>query len=257
MKSSTPYWIGLGSSEQDDVELPERTVIMALAFYTLMAMAVYILMFGLYYLFFCQPAKLLRGASTSPSSDAEPTPKNKKRKAAKKNKKKKSVKRSSVTKSKASAKSVASSSSSSDSEPTSKEISAKRNQVKSKVAAKRKLMAAQLLRKQPTSSPSSSSSDSEVEVRLAMTKEPGPPGEEDNLEVDLDVILDKTGEDPLATNVKAQVYMAELVLQVYIVLLQVHQEDMEVQTSAESKGKGEAEVRGRIKKGQKKVIQDH
>ena len=74
-------------------------------------------------------------------------------------------------------------------------------------------MGAQLLKKQQTTSSSpSSSSDSEVEVRLAMTKEPGPPGEEDKLGVDLDVTLDKTGEEPLTTNVKAQVHLAVLAL---------------------------------------------
>ena len=88
MSAPTPYWIGLGSSEQDDVELPERTVIMALAFYTVMAVAVYILIFGLFYLYFCQPAQLLK----DPSND-EPASKTKKRKGAKKIKKKKSAKR--------------------------------------------------------------------------------------------------------------------------------------------------------------------
>ena len=93
MKSSTPYWIGLGSSEQDEVELPERTVIMALAFYTIMAMAVYILILFLFYLFFCQPAWILGNASASSSSDDVQTPMTKKRKAAKKNKKKKAAKK--------------------------------------------------------------------------------------------------------------------------------------------------------------------
>ena len=88
MSPPTPYWIGLGSSKQDEVELPERTVILALAFYTLMAMAVYILILLLFYLFFCQPAQLLKD-----TSDDEPASKTKKRKGAKKIKKKKSAKR--------------------------------------------------------------------------------------------------------------------------------------------------------------------
>ena len=51
-------------------------------------MAVYILIFGLFYLFFCQPAQLLKD-----TSDDEVASKTKKRKGAKKIKKKKSVKR--------------------------------------------------------------------------------------------------------------------------------------------------------------------
>ena len=88
MSAPTPYWIGLGSSEQDEVELPERTVIMALTFYAVMAVAVYILIFGLFYLFFCEQAQLLKD-----TSDDEVASKAKKRKEAKKIKKKKSAKR--------------------------------------------------------------------------------------------------------------------------------------------------------------------
>ena len=88
MSLSTPYWIGLGSSEQDEVELLERTVIMAITFYTIMAVVVYTLIFGLFYLFFCQPAQLLKD-----TYDDEPASKTKKRKGAKKIKKKKSAKR--------------------------------------------------------------------------------------------------------------------------------------------------------------------
>ena len=117
MKSSTPSWMGLGSTELPE-QLLERTVIIALVIYTIMAMTVYILIFLKLYLFFCQPA------STSS--------KTKKRKTAKKNK------------SKAAAKNSNSSSASSDDEPASKKESAKRKQVKSKGATKRKLMGAQM-----------------------------------------------------------------------------------------------------------------
>ena len=79
MAPSTPYLIGLVST--------------ALAFYTVMVMAVSSLIFGLFYLFFYQPAQLLKEASASSSSDDESKLKTKKMKPAKKNKKKKSAKR--------------------------------------------------------------------------------------------------------------------------------------------------------------------
>ena len=78
MAPSTPYLIGLVST--------------ALTFYIVMVMAVSTLIFGLFYLFFYQPAQLLKEASAS-SSDDESKPKTKKMKPAKKNKKKKSAKR--------------------------------------------------------------------------------------------------------------------------------------------------------------------
>ena len=79
MAPSTPYLIGLVS--------------MALAFYTVMVMAVSTLIFGLFYLFFYQPAQLLKKASASSSSDDESKLQTKKMKPAKKIKKKKSAKR--------------------------------------------------------------------------------------------------------------------------------------------------------------------
>ena len=75
---STPYLIGLVST--------------ALAFYTVMVMAVSTLIFGLFYLFFYQPAQLLKEASASSSSDDEPKLQTRKMKIAKKNKKGKSGK---------------------------------------------------------------------------------------------------------------------------------------------------------------------
>ena len=79
MAPSTPYLIGLVST--------------ALAFYTVMVMAVSTLIFGLFYLFFYQPAQLLKKASASSSSDDESKLQTKKMKPAKKIKKKKSAKR--------------------------------------------------------------------------------------------------------------------------------------------------------------------
>ena len=79
MAPSTPYLIGLVST--------------ALAFYIVMVVAVSTLIFGLFYLFFYQPAQLLKEASASSSSDEDSKLKTKKRKGAKKIKKKKSAKR--------------------------------------------------------------------------------------------------------------------------------------------------------------------
>ena len=110
MKYSTPYRMGLGSTELPE-ELSERTVIIALVIYIIMTMAVYIVIFLKLYIFFCQPAS-----------------KTKKSKTGKKNK------------SKAAAKSSDSSSASSDDEPASKKESAKRKHVQSKGATRRKVM---------------------------------------------------------------------------------------------------------------------
>ena len=78
MAPSTPYLIGLVST--------------ALTFYTVMVMAVSTLIFGLFYLFFYQPAQLLKEASVSSSSDDESKQQTKKMETAKKNKKRKSAK---------------------------------------------------------------------------------------------------------------------------------------------------------------------
>ena len=107
MKSSTPSWMGLGSAELPE-QLSERTVIIALVIYTIMAVAVYILIFIKLYLFFCQPASI--------------SSRTKKRKTAKKNK------------SKAAAESSNSSSASSDDEPAKKKESSKRKKGHSKGA---------------------------------------------------------------------------------------------------------------------------
>ena len=117
MKSSTPSWMGLGSTDLPE-QLSETAVIIAFVIYTILALAVYILIFLKLYLFFCQTA------STSS--------KTKKRKTAKKNK------------SKAAAKSSSSSSASFDDVPASKKDSAKRKKIQSRGATKRKGMGGQM-----------------------------------------------------------------------------------------------------------------
>ena len=51
MKSSTPSWMGLGSTDLPE-QLSETAVIIALVIYTIMAVAVYILIFIKLYFFF-------------------------------------------------------------------------------------------------------------------------------------------------------------------------------------------------------------
>ena len=87
-----------------------------------------------------------------------------------------------------------------------------------------------------------------------MTKEPGPPGEEDKIMIDLDVVVDPENHDKeeMKTNVTAQVRI-HIANQDYSPCVQVQGPDMDVQAEAQCKEVGEAEVRGQIIQGDRQV----
>ena len=84
---------------------------------------------------------------------------------------------------------------------------------------------------------------------------PGSGGEEDEINIGMEVVVDPHGPNPIATYVEAQVNILKAIFSgnADTVYVQVAEDDMGVEAEAETKAKGEAEVKAGIQRGGNKV----
>ena len=87
---------------------------------------------------------------------------------------------------------------------------------------------------------------------------PGSGGEEDEINIGMEVVVDPHGPNPMTTYVEAQVktltrFFSGNTDSVYTVQLQVAEDEMGAEAEAETKAKGEAEVKAGIQRSGNKV----
>ena len=84
---------------------------------------------------------------------------------------------------------------------------------------------------------------------------PGSGGEEDEINIGMEVVVDPDGPNPMTTYVEAQVYILKAFFSgnAGTVFVQVAEDDMVAEAEAETKAKGEAEVKAGLQRGGNKV----
>ena len=86
-------------------------------------------------------------------------------------------------------------------------------------------------------------------------KVPGSGGEEDEINIGMEVVVDPDGPNPMTTYVEAQVNILKAFFSgnAGTVFVQVAEDDMVAEAEAETKAKGEAEVKAGLQRGGAKV----
>ena len=86
---------------------------------------------------------------------------------------------------------------------------------------------------------------------------PGSGGEEDEINIGMEVVVDPDGPNPMTTYVEAQVNILKAVFSSgnadSVFTVQVTEDDMGAKAEAETKAQGEAEVKAGIQRGGNKV----